>query len=100
MSNQATQIPSNVEGVTVLERTFKSKAHGRRVTQRLYTCANGLQLAALKGGALHMSDGTDWEIATMDERGIVIGDSVGFVGDDQLQRLVVLLAGWGEQVAA
>lgn len=83
------------EDVALLERTFKSKANGDRVTERLYKCANNLWLGARKGGALHLSDGTNWEIFTFAD-GVPYGEPVGFVSDETLAVAVERLAAWGE----
>ena len=86
-------IESLIEGVTALERKFRSKAHGGSVTQRLYTCPNGLSLGARRGGALHQADEKTWEVFTMAD-GIVYGAHVGWVTDAQLAVAVERLAAW------
>lgn len=93
-----TEITSPVEGVKALERKFKSKANGRLVTQRLYSCPNGLALGARRGGPLHLADKTTWEVFTM-SGGIVYGNAAGWVTEDELQRAVARLAAWGQDAA-
>lgn len=98
MTNHA--IPSPTPRATALEKTFKSKANNERVTQRLYTCDNGLKLGAIRGGAMAQSDGTNWEVFTLGDNDTLVGEAVGFIDEEQLQRLVVLLAGWRDEAAA
>lgn len=67
---------------------------GDIITERLYTCPNGLQLGARRGGRLHLADEHTWEAFVLDERGIVVGESVGWVTEAELERLVDALANW------
>lgn len=92
-----------VPGVVLTEQTRKSTLpfdpHGTQaardvITERLYRCANGLQLGARRGGRLHLADGNTWEIFTLDAKGIAIGQSSGFVSEEVLNRAVRRLASW------
>lgn len=75
------------------------------VTERLYTCPNGWSLGARRGGRTHLAgecpahpdgEGT-WEVFVLDPRGIVSGEPVGWVREDQLPGMVDRLANWGGQ---
>lgn len=79
--------------VVMMERKFRSKANKALVTERLYQVAQGVALGARKGGAFHLSDGTNWEVFTL-YNGIGHGNSVGFVDDDTLARAVTKLRAW------
>lgn len=71
------------------------------ITERLYTCPNGLQLAARRGGRAHLADQDTWEIFVLDAWGIAgrtpdgMPDSVGWVDEATLARAVERLSGWG-----
>jgi hypothetical protein len=97
-NSEARQIECSVEGITAQERTFKSKANGDKVTQRLYSRADGFALGAIRGGPLCIADEHTWEVFTMDN-GIMIGESVGWITDAELQRSVRTLAAWGQDAA-
>lgn len=63
--------------------------------ERLYRCANGLGLGAVRDGVLTLGDDeAPWEIFTINEDGIPYGNSVGWVKDDELDRAVERLAAW------
>jgi hypothetical protein len=99
MQTEPREIASSVAGVAVLERTFKSKANSDQVTQRLYQYGDGVALAAIRGGAMTLSDGSTWEIVVM-RGGIAQGESAGNVTDEQLTLAVERLAAWVEKRSA
>lgn len=97
-STQPHPIPAP-EGMTGLEKQFRSKANGDLVTQRLYQRADGLALGARRGGPLHLADADTWEIFTMCN-GIVYGEPVGWVTEERLQSAIARLAAWGQEAAS
>lgn len=72
------------------------KGRGFTVEERLYECANGLALAARRGGPLHLADAHTWEVAVLTEQRYLNGKPVGWVDEAKLQRLVARLAEWFE----
>lgn len=72
------------------------------IEERLYTCPNGWSLGARRGGRLHMAgecpahpDGAGtWEVFTLDPRGVACGGAIGYIGEEQLERLVIRLRDW------
>jgi hypothetical protein len=83
--------------VDLLE-TRKRRGASTRV-ERLYRCANGWSLGAVRGGPLDLADEGSWEIFVLDSRGIVCGDSAGFVSDETLAGAVERLARWQVKAA-
>lgn len=81
-----------VPGVTA--RRTRRRYAGRTHEKRLYECANGLALGARRGGPLDQADGDTWEVWSLDERGLPIGESVGWVDEALLERTLRRLAAW------
>lgn len=74
------------------------------ITERLYTCPNGFQLGARRGGRAHLAgacpahpdgDGT-WEVFVL-VGGVVQGEPAGWVTEEQLAVMVDNLANWHGQ---
>lgn len=98
-----------MSATTMLEKTRKGllpfdfkgdMAPADVITERLYTCPNGWQLGARRGGRLHLADATTWEIFVLNSWGIAVGESVGWVDEPTLERAVERLAAWPEGRAA
>jgi hypothetical protein len=89
----------DIPGVVRAQQSRRGK--GFRVEERLYECANGLALGARRGGPLHLADADSWEVFTLDERRLPIGGhAVGWIGEEQLLRLVKRLAEWPWEAAS
>ncbi len=82
-------------GVTEVLRARRSSR-----TERLYRCANGYGLGAIKGGALTLgSDEAPWEIFVLAPEGVCVGESVGFLTEAQVEAAAVKLAAWTPDTA-
>lgn len=95
----ATQLACGIAGVREALETNRRKA-GVDIVQRLYRCDNGWQLGARRGGPLDLADEDSWEIFVLDERGVVSGESAGWVSDETLALAVQRLTGYSARASA
>lgn len=103
MSAGVTMVEARRRGTLPLD--FEGKRSARDViTERLYTCPNGFQLGARRGGRAHLAgacpahpDGDrTWEVFVL-VGGTARGNSVGWATEEQLAVMVDRLANWHGQ---
>lgn len=78
----------------VCARQSRQRYGGLTIENRLYECANGLTLAARRGGMLHLAGADSWEVNVFTRHMVPTGEPVGWVSEEALARAVDRLAAW------